>query len=317
MQEIRRDMAVMDNKNYNNTIGGIIRSLRKRANMTQEDLADGICSAVSVSRIENGAQMPSSTVLEALLDKLGTSTYHICNIFYQTDEQLAFDRQADYVANCFSAGRISEATELLRALEEYVNKDPLNMQYYLLLTATANLYDSGDNEETLSLLRKALAITKPSLDLTAFRDVLLTIREANILNLIAVSLFKSGQSHMAIRMSNELFQSLSRHNSTVSGYNILRINVAINLAQYLENEGKYSEAIMYCNQAEILSKNSQEQALLPEIQFIKAMVLHSMGKDSDSSAILMAVVPYMELIGKKEFAKLAIDFAKKELNLQI
>ncbi len=69
----------------------------------------------------------------------------------------------------------------------------------------------------------------------------------------------------------------------------------------------------------IILKNysPQEQALLPEIQFIKAMVLHSMGKDSDSRAILMAVVPYMELIGKKEFAKLAIDFAKKELNLQI
>ncbi len=34
-----------------NTLGDTIRQLRKRANMTQEELADGICSAVSISRM--------------------------------------------------------------------------------------------------------------------------------------------------------------------------------------------------------------------------------------------------------------------------
>lgn len=31
-------------------LGDIIRSLRKQANLSQEELADGICSAVSISR---------------------------------------------------------------------------------------------------------------------------------------------------------------------------------------------------------------------------------------------------------------------------
>ncbi len=74
----------------NSGMGDIIRSLRKRAHLTQEGLAEGICSPVSVSRIENGTQMPSSAVLEALLDRLGTSTYQICNIYYQNDKQFSF-----------------------------------------------------------------------------------------------------------------------------------------------------------------------------------------------------------------------------------
>ena len=47
-----------------NTLGEIIHHLRKKAGLTQEALADGICSPVSISRIENGKQMPSGKVLE-------------------------------------------------------------------------------------------------------------------------------------------------------------------------------------------------------------------------------------------------------------
>ena len=46
-----------------NTLGEIIHHLRKKAGLTQEALADGICSPVSISRIENGKQMPSGKVL--------------------------------------------------------------------------------------------------------------------------------------------------------------------------------------------------------------------------------------------------------------
>lgn len=53
-----------------NTLGEIIHHLRKKAGLTQEALADGICSPVSISRIENGKQMPSGKVLEQLLARL-------------------------------------------------------------------------------------------------------------------------------------------------------------------------------------------------------------------------------------------------------
>ena len=47
-----------------NSLGDIIRDLRKSKKITQEELADGICSSVSISRIENGTQMPSGSTLE-------------------------------------------------------------------------------------------------------------------------------------------------------------------------------------------------------------------------------------------------------------
>lgn len=300
-----------------NTMGETIRSLRKRVHMTQEELAEGICSPISVSRIENGTQMPSNTVLEALLSRLGTSTYQICNIYYQTDKQITFGQEADRVAELLQAGHLTEAKTKMAALEKAVNSDPINMQYYLLLSATAMLYEEMDMQEVLSVLYKALEITKPSFDFLDFRSELLTVREANILNVIAVAFFRSDEPIRAIRLGEELYFSLRKHVSSISGYNLLRINVAFNLAQYLENEHRYKESLLYCQEAESLSMNSQEQMLLPEIQFIKAKALHLQGNDEQSRSILKAIIPYMELVKKTEFAALARDYAEKELNLRI
>ena len=62
-----------------NTLGETIYHLRKKSGLTQEELADGICSPVSISRIENGKQMPSGKVLEQLLTHLA-ELMQICYI---------------------------------------------------------------------------------------------------------------------------------------------------------------------------------------------------------------------------------------------
>ncbi|MCM1056752.1 MAG: helix-turn-helix domain-containing protein [Firmicutes bacterium] len=301
----------------NNTMGEIIRSLRKRAHMTQEELAEGICSPISVSRIENGTQMPSGTVLEALLSRLGTSTYQICNIYYQTDKQLAFGREADRIAELLRSGQLSEAKGGLAALEKAAGGDSVNRQYYLLLSATAMLYEEADMEKVLSVLYQAIEITKPSFDFSDFRNELLTVREANILSVITVALFRSDQTIRAIHLGEELYCALKKHMSAVSGYVLLRVNVAFNLAQFMEKEHRYEEALIYCQEAEALSMNSQEQMLLPEILFLKAKALHLQGNDAESGVILKAIVPYMELIKKTEFAELARSYAEQELKLFI
>ena len=54
----------------------LIRQLRIEKGLTQEQLAEGICSPVTISRIENGTQQPSNKVLGLLLDRLGDDVFH-------------------------------------------------------------------------------------------------------------------------------------------------------------------------------------------------------------------------------------------------
>lgn len=67
--------------------------------------------------------------------------------------------------------------------------------------------------------------------------------------------------------------------------------------------------------AEELSLGSFEQALLPEIEFGKAKLYHLLGDDRECTAILKAIVPYMELVRKTEFAGIVRSYAEKELGI--
>ena len=51
-------------------LGEVIRELRSRLHMTQEELAAGICSVSTIAKIESGSQMTSGRVADALLRRL-------------------------------------------------------------------------------------------------------------------------------------------------------------------------------------------------------------------------------------------------------
>ena len=52
-------------------LGPIIRNRRTELGLSQEDLADGICSVPTLSRIENGERMPTKNHFEMLMQRLG------------------------------------------------------------------------------------------------------------------------------------------------------------------------------------------------------------------------------------------------------
>lgn len=64
--------AVMDYYNAHKTIGPILRSLRAKWNLKEEELAQRVgCSPSAVSAYERDAQTPSTTMLHAILNVLG------------------------------------------------------------------------------------------------------------------------------------------------------------------------------------------------------------------------------------------------------
>ena len=68
-------------------LGYIIKNRREELQLSQEDLAEGICSVSTLSRIENGERMPSKNHYEMLMQRLG---YSALSLDYFTDKQ--FDK---------------------------------------------------------------------------------------------------------------------------------------------------------------------------------------------------------------------------------
>ena len=66
-------------------LGPLIKQKREELGLTQEDLADGICSVPTLSRIENGERLPDKQHSEMLLQRLGYSdTVHISSCFIKS-----------------------------------------------------------------------------------------------------------------------------------------------------------------------------------------------------------------------------------------
>lgn len=64
----------------NYPIGRLIAEARSRRGLSQEELSGGICAPSTLSKIENGMQMPSRRVYLALLERLGLS-HRSCLMF--------------------------------------------------------------------------------------------------------------------------------------------------------------------------------------------------------------------------------------------
>ena len=79
-----------------------LKAIRKRKNITQKELCEGLCTRNQLSMIESGKSMPSIPLLEKLCERLGVSLSYI----FSSDEE----REKE---DCASATR-----QLYRKLEE-------------------------------------------------------------------------------------------------------------------------------------------------------------------------------------------------------
>lgn len=297
----------------NNTLGEIIYRLRKKAGLTQEALADGICSSVSVSRIENGNQMPSGKVLEQLLERLGTGTYQLCNVYYENECQASLHRTLAEIDAHVSSGDFLQARKALQQLSTK-KMDPANLQHTKMLHAAISMQDGSADEHIEAELINALRLTKPNIDLEDCRSELFSPTEVNLLVMLTTAKYMAGKNLEAIRMGEEVMFALDRNQSRLSDYKVLQINLAHNLGQIMLDEGRYQEALLYAKKAEELSICGTEQFLLPEIEFGIAQILNNMGKSQESRKRMEALIPYMRLIGKVEMADLAQEYLDKNLS---
>ncbi len=281
--------------------------------MTQEALADGICSPVSVSRIENGNQMPSGKVLEQLLERLGTGTYQLCNVYYENECQASLHRTLEEIDAQVSAGDFVQARTALRQLSTK-KTDSVNLQHIKMLHAAISMQDGTVNEHIETELVNALRLTKPGIDLDDCRSELFSPTEVNLLVMLTTAKYMAGKNLEAIRIGEEIMFALDRNKSRLSDYKVFQINLAHNLSQIMQDEGRYQEALLYAKKAEELSICGTEQFMLPEIEFGIAQILNNMGKKQESRTRMEALIPYMRLIGKAKMADLVQEYLDKNLS---
>lgn len=194
--------------------GTAIKEARLKAGLSQEKLSEGICSALSLSRIENGTAGVSPTTFQALMAHVGSP----CEAFPVFANRTDFDcfyslKRARFYVDSW---QLQEAYDELEKIEKWgFANNKFNYQEWLLLHSRLQFRSGmGDHSHIRDMLLHAIHISRPNIDFMDFRSLLLSINEIALLIYYAQEELYRGEQTLCLSICEQLSDYLE--NSKVS-----------------------------------------------------------------------------------------------------
>ena len=257
------------------SIGEVIRKQRNLLGISQEELANGICSVSTLSRIENGERVPNKANFDALMQRMGQSgeMYDV----YIGDNDFEIHEKKFYIRQAVMCGSSENARILLEGLKAIVqNNDTLTIQFIEYMEV---LIESAEikTEAEIKRLETALKMTVPEYGNIKLCNCLLTFDDITIINNIANAYGNINNYRKAINLFYELKEYIDTR--YINSEEIMRTYPLLlsNLSKWLGLEGRYAECIEICDLGVKLSSESGRSKLLGKLLYNKAWCIVKRG----------------------------------------
>ncbi len=291
--------------------GPILKARREELLLTQEELADGICSVPTLSRIENGERIPTRNTLTLLMSRLGYSAMSL---------ELVVDRE-DFLCH---------ELRFKTCMAHVSRHDELAMQYLEKLDAMAGQHTNIDrqfsllyhtllepqrytNDEKLERFEAALKLTCPKYAAGQIPKVL-SYEEILCLNNIAICYSKGGDRDRAIRLLYAVDGFYGRQIISVEESLRTRPMILYNLSKYLGLSGRYDECIEVCDRGIRLARETGRCIALGKTLYNRGWALHERGRPEDQPAAKVAIrqaYAYMDAMEQRRELERVKDYFEK------
>lgn len=266
--------------------GPVLKARREELLLTQEELADGICAAATLSRIENGERIPNRNTLTLLMSRLGYSAMSL---------ELAAD-QADFECHvlrfkiCMAvvSKKEEQAKRYLTEFDAMAGQHTDIDKQFSLLYHTMLEPQRYTNDEQLERFEAALKLTCPKY-VDGVIPKVLSYEEILCLNNIAICYNKAGNRDRAIKLLYAVDAFYGRQ--IISQEEALRTQPTIlyNLSKYLGLSGRYDECIEVCNRGIRLARETGRSTELGHTLYNRGWALHERGRPEDRPAAKVAI----------------------------
>ncbi len=225
-------------------LGPVIKNRREELGLTQEDLADGICSVPTLSRIENGERMPTRNHFDMLLQRLGYSEMYVD--FFTDRHDFQIHELRTKTRRAYITGDYTLAEKHFREFESLVRDKTQIDQQFLMLYQILLHEEDYTNDEKLTLYEAALRLTCPGYNCNHIPRVT-SYDEIILLNNIAICYYLAENHDRAISILMSL--KLYYDRNVVSSQEALRTQPMIlyNLSKCLGQAQRYDECIAICD----------------------------------------------------------------------
>jgi len=230
----------------------MIRESRKAQRLTQEQLAEGICSRETIVKLEKGERKPSWFVFREILHRLGLSTEIFHNEFVSDGEVPVIDIYSKCI-NLLALRKFDEVYEMINEIEKLKKSkksqeskmwhsdfgryglNRLKSGLYSLDTFPpgGNKYHNPDLGIKYSM--KVINITRPGFEIDKIPDYFLAMHEYLNINTIAIAYSAKGDRIQSIKILKMLRANIEKnysmeiHDYVISWYRNMQTNISITM----------------------------------------------------------------------------------------
>ena len=258
--------------------GKTIKEARLKAGMTQEQLSEGICTVLSLSRIENGSSGVSPVTFQTLMAHAGAP----CEVYPIFASRTDFDcfyslKRARYFLNSW---QLQECYDELAAIESKSFADnKLYYQEWLYLYGSL-LIRSGCHEHSdiYAIFLEAIHTTRPEIDFADFRQLFLSTTEIELLIAIAQEFLYLNDSDTCYIICSQIASYLASAELDYLKKDFLEAEYAISYSKYLLYIKDYEKVLSIADVYRHKMVQDSEDAPLLELTFLTALGYYYTGK---------------------------------------
>lgn len=259
-------------------IGEAIRAMRIRCGYTQEELAYGICTTGTLSKIENGKSITSKRVFEALSGRM-MGLHHVC-ISCDTEQEMQRSKLCKQTLMYLEQRKMEDAERVMQEYSQLKDeKNPFCQQFVLYTQAIYQAIKKEREEEILPKLQQALEQTMPN-SATLFRKrkiILLTYDEIYILSNLGIAYSKNKETEKAFYILHYLKYYIEQQKLDMTESLKVYPMILGNFAWILERHGRFEEAVRHCDAGIEVCLMTGKYTILPHLLCTKAWSLAASG----------------------------------------
>lgn len=300
-------------------VGEMLKEKRTEMGLTQKDVCEGLCSPVTMSRIESGAQTPSKSTLAALLQRLGLPGE--CYYALVSGREAEMDRLQTEITACNTREDQQAGLEKLDRLEQLNGDGNSVVQQFVLRSRAILGKREGDAivsyspQEELEMLEQAMRLTVPKFDGRNLGRRLYSTNEIKLLNQMALAYYNTGEKESAMQLYKQLmalcegnFEESHKKEGTMT-------LIAYNYARLLCMERRFEEALGIAHKGwEVCTKYGQYRHL-PCTMGIMAECYYHLGNLERSRKLYYQAYYTFLSIGDEKNAEIIQEDAKMYLDI--
>lgn len=298
-------------------LGEVVRQQRKMLGLSQEQLCEGLCVPMTLSRFETNRQTPSRDCVMAILQRLGLPddryyaqlTKKETTIDRLRKEARAYFSQFEQTVGDEQQQACTNALKKLRSLERCIEKnDHINQQFILGMRADLEAHSP---QEQLEMLMDAIHLTSPRFDLDNLSSCLYCEDEVVIISKIAIVKSRYGQRKKAIDIYGQLLTLVLKRAPNHRRLPLIAYNYALCFAL----EKRWGKALEIAEFGRKACLKQGHYHLFPGFLHIEADCYYWMGKLSKSAESYPSAYYIYEAIGDTNNQNIVKTVAEERLNL--